>query len=155
MKPSFIVHRDDVPEQEGHYPAPFDAERLSAGRDLGRAAGSQRIGAWLERLAPGRRTSFTHAHSHDEEMVYVLSGPVWVRLVQPGQAPDEHRLETGAFVSFPSGTGIAHTFWNRGDADVELLVMGERIQEDQVFYPEDTAFDAWHAETRPNRHWSR
>lgn len=71
---TFIVHALDVPEEEGAYPAPFDGEKLSFGRNLGKAAGTERLGLWQERLPPGRRTSFTHAHSHEEELVYVLQG---------------------------------------------------------------------------------
>lgn len=153
MKP-YITHRDHVPDEEGAYPAPFHTEKLSIGRDLGGAAGSVRLGVCLDRLPPGRRSSFTHAHSHEEELVYVIRGPVWLRTIAAGGEPEEERLETGAFVSFPAGTQIAHTFWNRGTEDAEIFVVGERRPEDQVYYPEDTGFDAWHAENRPRRHWN-
>jgi hypothetical protein len=63
----FVVHASEVAEAEGHYPAPFDAEALSFGRNLGAAAGSLNVGLWQERIPPGRRTSFTHAHSGEEE----------------------------------------------------------------------------------------
>jgi uncharacterized cupin superfamily protein len=58
----FIVFAPDVPEEEGRYPAPFDKERLGFFRDLGRAAGSKSIGLVLDRIPPGERMSFTHAH---------------------------------------------------------------------------------------------
>jgi hypothetical protein len=86
---SFIVLALDVPEEEGHYPVPFDKERLRFFRDIGRAAGSKSIGVGLDRLPPGERTSFTHAHSHEEELVYVLEGEVHVRLIEPGKEPRE------------------------------------------------------------------
>jgi hypothetical protein len=50
---SYVVHIDDVQEVEGAYPAPFDAEKLSIYKDLGRAAGSKRLGFSFERLLPG------------------------------------------------------------------------------------------------------
>jgi uncharacterized cupin superfamily protein len=78
-----IVHIDDVEEVEGCYPAPFDTEKLSIYRDLGRAAGSKTIGFAYERLPPGRRTRFTHAHLREEELVYVLSGRCHVRMIEP------------------------------------------------------------------------
>jgi uncharacterized cupin superfamily protein len=153
--PPFVVHFDDVPEQEGSYPPPFDAEKLTIYRDLARAAGSVRIGLAVERLRPGHRSSFTHAHSEDEELIYVLAGSCHVRWIEPGAQPRETALRAGHLVSFPSGTGIAHTFVNHGEEDCTLLVIGERNASDRVFYPEDTEYDAAHAKTRPERHWHR
>lgn len=155
MKP-YVAHIDDVPEVEGAYPAPFDAEKLSIYRDLGRVAGSKNIGFAFERLLPGRRTSFTHAHTDEEELVYVLSGSCHVRVIEPGAAPVEIPLRAGHAVSFPAGTGIAHTFVNHGTEECALFVVGERKPGvDRVFYPDDTAYDAHHAKTRPERHWTR
>lgn len=152
----YVVHLDDVPEIEGAYPAPFDAEKLSIYRDLGRAAGSQRIGFAVERLLPGRRTSFTHAHSDEEELVYVISGTCHVRVIEPGRAPCEVALRAGHAVSFPAGTGIAHTFVNHGTEECTLFVVGERKPGvDRGFYAEDPEYEAHFATTQPQRHWSR
>lgn len=153
--PSFVVHADDVAEIEGTYPAPFDREKLSFYRDLGRAIGSVRLGLSLERLVPGRRTSFTHAHSHEEELAYVIAGACHLRVVEPNAEPREIPLRAGHCVSFPAGTGIAHTFVNHGDAECVLLVVGERNPADRAFYPDDPEHDAHLARTRPERHWSR
>lgn len=151
-----VVHIDDVPEVEGAYPAPFDGEKLTIYRDLGRAAGSQRIGFAVERLLPGRRTSFTHAHSEEEEVVYVLSGTCHVRVIEEGCEPREIPLRAGHSVSFPAGTGIAHTFVNRGSDECTLFIVGERRSDsDRVFYPEDKEYDAQLAKNRPERHWTR
>ncbi len=153
---SYVVHIDDVPEVEGAYPAPFDQEKLSFYRDLGRAAGSKTIGFSFERLPPGRRTSFTHAHSHEEELVYVLSGTCHVRMVEDGVAAQEIPLRAGHAVSFPAGTGIAHTFVNHGAEDCTLFVVGERRPGvDRGFYAEDREYDAHFAKTKPERHWVR
>lgn len=156
QQPEFVVHVDDVPETEGHYPPPYDAEKLSIYRDLGRAAGSKNIGFAVERLLPGRRTSFTHAHSEEEELVYVLSGSCHVRLVEPGQAPREIPLRAGHAVSFPAGTGIAHAFVNHGPAECTLFIVGERKRGvDRVFYAEDAEYDAHYERTYPERYWRR
>lgn len=106
----YVVHTDDVPEQECRYEAPFDGELLAFGRNLGKAAGSVTVGLWHERIPPGHRTSFTHAHSHEEELAYVLSGVCVLRVVEPGREPREIPLRAGHVASFPAGTGIAHTF---------------------------------------------
>ncbi len=153
--PKYLVHADDVAEEEGHYPAPFDTERLSFGKNLGAAAGSARVGLWRERIPPGRRTSFTHAHSHEEELIYVLSGTCHVRLIEPGREPFELQVRAGHTVSFPSGTRIAHSFVNHGATDCEILCFGERRRDvDRGAYPEDPAYSAWVAANRPERHWA-
>lgn len=150
----FVVHADEVEEVEGRYAPPFD-EPLSLGRDLGRAAGSVRIGVWRERIPPGRRTSFTHAHSDEEEFVYVLEGECMLRLVVPGEEPREVPLRAGHAVSFPAGTRVAHSLVNRGSHECAVLVVGERRPGvDRVLYPEDPAYDAHHARSSPDRHWS-
>jgi uncharacterized cupin superfamily protein len=151
----FIVLATDVPEQEGHYPAPFDRERLGFFRDLGRAVGTVNVGIGMDRLPPGERSSFTHAHSHEEELVYVLEGECHVRLVEPGKEPREVPLRAGHLVSFPAGTRIAHCFVNRGSRDCITLTIGERKRGvDRVFYAEDRAYDEATRRERPERYWA-
>ena len=36
----FIVFAPDIPEEESHYPPPFDTERVGLSRNLGKAAGA-------------------------------------------------------------------------------------------------------------------
>lgn len=153
VEPSFVVRGAAVPEQLAAYPPPFDGVPLSAGRDLGRAAGSRALGAWHDRLPPGGRSSFTHAHLREEELVYVLSGTPTLRWIPPGEAAREVVLAPGDLAAFPAGTGIAHAFLNRSDADAVLLVIGERRTGERLAYPEDPAFEAWRAEHRPGRAW--
>jgi uncharacterized cupin superfamily protein len=154
MRTSFVVHADEIPEQDGRYPAPFDAELLTAGRDLGRAAGSQRIGCWQERLPPGRRTSRMHAHSSEEEAVYVLAGHPLLRWRGLDGELHQEQLRPGSFVSFTSGTGVAHNLENPGPDEATLLVVGERRMADRCFYPEDPDLEAWRREHRAHRTWN-
>lgn len=151
--PAFVVHMLDVPEQEARYPAPFDAEALASGRDLGRAAGTRNVGLYRDRIAPGQRVSRLHAHSDEEELIVVLEGHPHLRWKLPGAPSEEIALRPGHVVSFPAGTGIGHTFINHGAEDAVLLVFGERRPGDRVRYPEDPAFYAWLKERRPERCW--
>jgi uncharacterized cupin superfamily protein/L-amino acid N-acyltransferase YncA len=151
--PPYVVHLDDVAEVEGTYPPPFDAEKLTIYRDLGRAAGTRNVGFGHERLLPGRRSSFTHAHELEEEFVLVLEGTCHLRVIEPGAAPREIPLRKGHAVAFPPGTGIAHCFVNRGDAECLLFIAGERRRDDRWFYPEDADYEAHFARTRGERHW--
>jgi len=128
-RPKFIISASDVPEEDGTYPQ--SEERLSFGRPIGRAAGLARIGLHIERVPPGRRTSYPHAESDEEEFVYVLEGTVdaWI----DGHL---HRMTTGDLAAFPAGTGICHTFLNDGERDALLLVGGERPKTtNRIFYP--------------------
>lgn len=152
MRP-FVVHASDVPEVESRYPAPFDAEGLTFGRNLGEAAGAERLGTWVERLPPGRRTSRTHAHLREEELVYVLEGTPVLRWIPPGGHAHEEALRPGSFVAFPAATGIAHALHNPGPGEARLLVVGERRGDERVTYPEDADLEAWRLIHRPLRAW--
>lgn len=152
---SFIVFAPDVPEVEGCYPAPFDGERVGRWQNLGNAVGSARLGFGIDRLAPGEQSSFTHAHAHEEEFVYVLEGECAVRLVEPGKEPREVSVRAGHVISFVAGTGLAHCFVNRSPHDCRLLTVGERKREiERSFYAEDREYDAFFAREWPERHWA-
>lgn len=79
-----------------------------------------------------------HAHSLEDELVYVVSGHglVWLN----GHV---HCVQEGDAVGFPGGTGIAHNFINDSNAnDAEgepliLWIIGQsRSKEgDLVYYP--------------------
>lgn len=153
-RPPYILRAADVPEIECTYPAPFDAEKLAHGRNLGKAAGSVTLGAWQERIPPGRRTSFTHAHSGEEEIVYVLAGTCHARILAPGRAPEEHLMSAGDVAAFPAGTGIAHCIVNKGSEEATILCVGERRPDtDRCWYPEDLGWDAHLRATRAEQSW--
>jgi uncharacterized cupin superfamily protein len=141
--PNFIRHWRELEGADNHHYAD-SAELLSIGAPMGQLLGLTRIGIHHERLAPGRRTSYPHAESAEEEFVFVLEGnpDVWI----DGTL---HRLHPGTAVAFPAGTGICHTFLNNSDVEVRLLVVGEKPKtENRVHYPmnpehERTRKDAW------------
>lgn len=142
-RPAFIRHwRELEGPDDSQYPG--DNELFSIGAALGRKLGLTRIGIHHERLPPGRRTSYPHAESSEEEFVFVLEGTpdAWIDGVL-------HRLGPGDAVAFPAGTGICHTFLNNTAAEVRLLVVGEANKpENRVRYPlheahERTRADAW------------
>jgi uncharacterized cupin superfamily protein len=128
-RPPFILSTTDVPEQIDRYPR--SDEDQGHRRPIGKAAGLVRIGLHVLRLLPGRRTSYPHAESNEEEFVYVLEGEVdaWI----DGEL---HRMKAGDLAAFPAGTGICHTFINDGPREATLLVGGEAGKRDnRIFYP--------------------
>jgi uncharacterized cupin superfamily protein len=142
-RPDFIAHWTELEDpDDAHYPG--DSELLSIGAAVGAKLGLTRIGIHHERLPPGRRTSYPHAESAEEEFVYVLEGhpDVWL----DGRL---HGLKPGDSISFPSGTGICHSFLNNTADEVRLLVVGETPKdENRIHYPlnpahEATRLDRW------------
>jgi len=101
-------------------------------RRLGMAAGLTAFGVNLTRIVPGGQSSFRHAHSVQDEFVYVLEGRP--TLVSDAGAQE---LAPGMCAGFPKGTGDGHHFLNRTDSDVLLLVVGDRTAGDEVTYPDD------------------
>ena len=129
-RPSCIAHWREIERPDDrHYDG--DDELMSIGAPFGSAFGLTKLGIHHERLPPGRRTSFPHAESAEDEFVYVIEGEpdVWL----DGHL---HRLKPGDAVGFPAGTGIAHSFLNNTEAEVHLLVVGERSKaENRIVYP--------------------
>ena len=72
-RPDFIAHWSELENpDDSHYPG--DLELMSIGAPLAAKLGLTRIGIHHERLPPGRRTSYPHAESAEEEFVFVLEG---------------------------------------------------------------------------------
>ncbi|WP_304442173.1 cupin domain-containing protein [Synechococcus sp. 1G10] len=122
-----------------HYPAPFAA--LMKGREkrmLGDGFGLSRFGVNQTRLAPGARTALRHAHSQQDEFVYVLEG-------HPTLITDdgERELTPGLAAGFAAGDGNAHHLINRTAVEVVLLEIGDRNPGDQVDYPDDDLQALW------------
>jgi uncharacterized cupin superfamily protein len=70
----------------------------------------------LTRIIPGGQSSFRHAHSRQDEFIYVLEGEVVLETNDGAQV-----LTAGMCAGFPAGTGDAHRFVNRTERDVMLL----------------------------------
>ena len=123
----------DVPESNASsYPEPLRGPNLHRyNRRLGNHAGLRNYGVNLTRVVPGGQSSYRHAHSHQDEFVYVIEGEVVLETDAGAQT-----LTTGMCAGFPAGTGDAHRFVNRSAADVVLLVVGDRTTGDEVTYPD-------------------
>jgi uncharacterized cupin superfamily protein len=127
---SVIAHWTEIERPDGETFSGTD-ELRSINASFGEHFGLERLGIHHERLPPGRRTSFPHAESAEEEFVYVLEGEpdVWL----DGRL---HRLKPGDGVGFPAGTGLAHSFLNNTETGVRLLVVGETAKtENRIVYP--------------------
>jgi uncharacterized cupin superfamily protein len=114
------------------YPEPYGAAAAKRfNRRLGQHAGLKNFGVNITRIAPGGQSSHRHAHSTQDEFVYVLAGEAVLETNGGVQT-----LGPGMCAGFPAGTGNAHRFLNRGNADVLLLVVGDKSAGDEVAYPD-------------------
>ena len=116
-----------------NYPEPF-ASRMT-GRDkrpLGDLFGLTNFGVNITRLAPGGASALRHAHTKQDELVYILEG-------RPTLVTNAGRtaLEPGMCAGFKAGNGDAHHLVNETDEDVVYLEIGDRTAGDAVDYPDD------------------
>jgi uncharacterized cupin superfamily protein len=116
-----------------NYPEPF-ASRI-AGREkrpLGDVFGLKNFGVNLTRLAPNAISALRHAHSKQDEFVYILKG-------QPTLQTDEGRtlLSPGMCAGFKAGTGNGHNLINETSEEVVYLEIGDRTPGDEGNYPDD------------------
>lgn len=115
------------------YPEPF-ASRM-AGREkrpLGDLFGLSNFGVNLTRLAPGAVSALRHAHSKQDELIYILEGTPTL-VTDAGDTP----LVPGMCAGFKAGSGDGHHLVNRSDRDVVYIEIGDRSAGDSAEYPDD------------------
>lgn len=136
MKPLKLPALDpaSVAEVRGSgYPEPFRSRMGDrAKRRLGDACGLTKFGVNLVTLRPGGQSALRHWHTLDDEFVYVLSGEVVLRTNDGEQV-----LGPGMCAGYPAGSRNGHHFVNRSDAPATYLEIGNRIDGDNAFYPDD------------------
>src|SRR6185295_16802348 len=129
-----VVAADAPPKaKQTNYPEPF-ASRMAGRlkRPLGDLFGLCNFGVNLTRLAPGAVSALRHAHSRQDELVYILQG-------NPTLHTDQGRtkLAPGMCAGFKSGTGNGHRLVNETAEDVVYLEVGDRAPGDEGSYPDD------------------
>jgi uncharacterized cupin superfamily protein len=134
MKPVTLT-ASEVPPRARPTGYPPDLAAKVAGREkraLGNPFGLASFGVNLTRLAPGAASSLRHAHSRQDEFVYILEG-------RPTLVTDagETLMAPGDCAGFAAGTGDAHHLVNRSHADVLYIEIGDRAPGDSVTYPDD------------------
>jgi uncharacterized cupin superfamily protein len=123
---SGIVSMHEVPEEEWQ-----EGRFGGRERDLGRAAGSLRIGLRREVISPGKQSGPLHAHMTEEEIFVVLRG-------RGTLLRGEKRVAVGPgdVVAFPAGTGVAHAFLANPEEELAYLSIGERNENEVIVYPD-------------------
>lgn len=116
-----------------NYPEPF-ASRMGGRekRALGDVFGLSNFGVNLTRLAPKAISALRHAHSKQDEFIYILQGHPTL-LTDAGATP----LAPGMCAGFKAGTGNGHQLVNETSEPVVYLEVGDRTPGDQGSYPDD------------------
>lgn len=119
---SNAINVKDIPvrTKPSVYPEPFAS--MMAGREkrqLGDFFGLNNFGVNLTRLAPGAVSALRHAHTKQDEFIYVLQGNPTLH-----DNSGRTRLEPGMCQGFPAGAGNAANLSN--DTDVDMLPRNRR-----------------------------
>ena len=132
--PVALVAEEAPPRTKpSNYPEPFFSRmkgRLK--RPLGDLFGLTNFGVNLTTLSSGAVSALRHAHSKQDEFVYILRG-------HPTLVTDEGRtrLSPGMCAGFKAGTGNGHHLVNETTEDVVYLEAGDRTPGDEGSYPDD------------------
>ena len=132
VSPPIAFVAETAPLRPSSAPEPF-ATRLSLRqkRPLGDVFGLKNFGVNHTTILPGV-SAMRHAHSMQDEMVYVLQG-----CLQLVTDEGETTLTPGMCAGFRAGTGNAHHLVNRTSSPATLLEIGDRTAGDVGTYPND------------------
>ncbi|MBS1983248.1 MAG: cupin domain-containing protein [Bdellovibrionales bacterium] len=108
-------------------------ETFSESVRLNSQVGVRAVGIHYEVLHPGKRSSWPHAESHEDEFCFVLRGcpTIWINGYRFAAKP-------GDLAFFEAQTNLAHTVINDTDEPIEYLGFGltaEALPEGQIYYP--------------------
>lgn len=129
-KPASVLRKDEIASRSATFRHPWNADSEMHGYILGRTCGLQRSGINLITIPPGKESFVLHAHLHEEEWIYVISG----RGVVAGGDHDIE-LSAGDFIAFPTPSQ-PHVLRNLSGEPVVYLTGGERADYDVVDYPD-------------------
>jgi uncharacterized cupin superfamily protein len=124
---------DLEPRTSTIYPQPYaSVTQGRAKRALGNVFGLTQFGVNHTTLAPHASSALRHYHTHEDELVYVLSGT-------PTLENDEGQtlLHPGDVIGFKGGQANGHRIINLSDQPAQILEVGTRCPDiDQAEYPD-------------------
>jgi uncharacterized cupin superfamily protein len=133
--PIVAITAADAPQRTkpSNYPEPF-ASRMSgrAKQPLGDLFGLTNFGVNLTRLAPNAVSALRHAHTQQDEFIYILQGHPTLQ-TDAGKT----QLSPGMCAGFKAGMGNGHNLINETQQEVVYLEIGDRSPGDEGTYPDD------------------
>jgi quercetin dioxygenase-like cupin family protein len=114
-----IAHLDDIDDILGDYPGDM--------KPLKDALGTTQVALTYRRMPAqtGAKGSYGHRHQTQEEIIYVISGQVQVKV-------GDEVLELPAKSAIRIAPGAVQGTWCEGPDDAEILIISNRME------PEDT-----------------
>ena len=122
-----VVSTGDLEWGEHSYGERFGFKR----KQLGSAAGGEKLGCSLYEVPPGRRAWPHHYHLANEEAIYVLEGSGTLRIGE-----GEVEVSAGDYVALPAGEAGAHQISNTSDAPLCYLCFSTMVEPDVMVYPD-------------------
>lgn len=121
------VQQQELDWVEGGHGERYESRR----KQLGAAAGGQRLGCSMYEIKPGKSAWPLHYHLGNEEAIYILEGSA---LLEYGEAQVE--LKAGAYVALCVGEQAAHRMTNVGQGVLRYLCVSTMHEPDVTIYPE-------------------
>ncbi len=129
------INAQDAPPRltPSNYPLEFRNRVVGRRKQpLGDLFGINNFGVNLTRLSPKAVSALRHAHSRQDEFIFILEG--YPTLITDAGATE---LSPNMCAGFRAGTGDGHQLINMTDQDVVYLEIGDRSAGDTATYPDD------------------
>jgi uncharacterized cupin superfamily protein len=128
--PKYLVRTKDLPAAEGRrIRHPLNPKSDITIQSLSDRVGLQRAVLSLARVPPGKESFIPHAHTVQEEFVYILEGEGTADI-----GDESVKVGPGDYLGFPID-GVAHHLRNTGSTDLVYLMGGERTSLDIGRFP--------------------
>ncbi|MEQ9305564.1 MAG: cupin domain-containing protein [Marinoscillum sp.] len=126
----YILKKSEIENFEGTAKQHFLNENARrTNKSLGDLTGLTGFGFLLIDVPPGCESTEFHAHYHEDECTYVLSGKGTVTIGE-----NTYNIEGGDFIGYRA-RGLPHTMKNTGDVPLKCIVVGQRLEHDVGDYP--------------------
>lgn len=127
------AHIINPSKRKSAYPTPF-AEMMDGRtkRKLGNHFSLSNFGVNLTELVPGAISALKHAHTTQDEFIYILSGTATLLYGE-----EQYVMQAGDCMGFKANEQIAHQLKNSSDKLLQYLEIGDRSAGDQVNYPDN------------------
>jgi uncharacterized cupin superfamily protein len=131
-----VTHLSEIPVDK--IDAPAGSVFAGSRQRVGTAIGAQKLGYSFFNVPPGRAAFPYHAHTGNEEMIYVLHGDA---ILRHGQA--EIPVSAGTVIACPPGSDYPHQLINTGNEDLRYLVVSTMDYPDICEYPDSNKIGAY------------
>jgi len=131
-----IINLTEVPLDKINAPegSPFGGARRRAGAHIG----AQKLGYSFFYVPPGKAAFPLHAHSRNEEMIYIIEGKGVLRF-----GKEETAVGAGTIVACPVGVEFPHQLINTGTQELRYLVVSTMDFPDICEYPDSNKVGAY------------